>query len=115
MPFDNLEGVAMHYVNTQDGDHTEYNSKYQVKKQADSRMSLTTSDSQTDSSQTDAQTDTNTDYDLPSFDIDDSSSCCPNPRIVGEGGDTYELDNNDLIRLEKGEQICLNCDHIHES
>lgn len=100
----------MHYVNTQDGEHTEYNSKYQVKKQAESRMSLSGSDSQTET-----QTDSQTDYDLPEFDIDDSSSCCPNPDIVGEAGDTFQLDNNDLIRLEKGEQICLNCDYIHES
>jgi hypothetical protein len=101
MPFDTLEGVAMHYVNSQDENHTEYDSKYQVKRQSDEL-------------QTDTQTDTQTDrdYDLPEFDKTDSSSCCDSPNLKGKAGDTFRLDNGEIIRLDNNEQICIHCEEV---
>lgn len=102
MPFDSLEGVAMHYVNSKDEAHRELESKYQIKQQADS------TDKQTD---TDRQTDT--DYDLPDFNsMDSSDDCCNDPEIEGDEGDTFRLNNGEIIRLENNEQICLNCERI---
>lgn len=43
-----------------------------------------------------------------------SGSCCSNPDLRGEAGDVFELESGEYVRLESGDQICVNCDEIHE-
>jgi hypothetical protein len=40
--------------------------------------------------------------------------CCPDPTLSGEAGDHFRLEDGSVIELEAGDQICLNCDTIHE-
>lgn len=41
-------------------------------------------------------------------------ACCSDPDLEGEAGAVYQLDDGSYVRLEEGDEICLNCDHIHE-
>lgn len=45
---------------------------------------------------------------------DNNESCCDAPELEGAAGDRYRLESGAIIELEQNEQICLNCDHIHE-
>ena len=109
MPFDTLEGVAMHYVNSQDSDHKQYDSKYQVKRESEQLQTDTETNTETNT-----ETDTQTEYDLPTFDNTDSSACCGDPNLKGSKGDTFRLDNGEIIRLESNEQICVHCEEIQK-
>lgn len=53
-------------------------------------------------------------YQQSSGDTTESSECCSNPSLTGEAGDVFELDSGEHVRLEQGDEICVNCDTIHE-
>lgn len=146
--FVSLEGVAMHYVNKEDGDHEKYESKYRVKRAVEeNRDSLTfdpsdsSGDSQTvsEDSPEDSPTDSPAisdggpveEYSLPTFETvdsgakvrgsiettdrsDGSESCCSDPDIQGSVGELYRLESGEIIRLDGGEQLCMNCDTVVE-
>lgn len=44
----------------------------------------------------------------------DGGACCDDPALEGSGGELYRLENDDVVKLESGEQICINCDQIHD-
>jgi hypothetical protein len=125
-PFATLEGAAMHYVNKPGDDHGGYESKYEVKKAIESyQQTETETETKTE---TDMQTVSDggstkeqSEYDLPEFDhggdLDQVQThnydCCGNPSITGTAGDMFRIDTGEVIQLESGEQICINCDTIH--
>lgn len=48
-------------------------------------------------------------------DTDDTGpECCGSPALEGSAGDRYELGNGAVIQLETGDEICTNCEAIHE-
>lgn len=73
---------------------------------------------------TEPDTDPDTDSDsgvVPSEYIHDttesegeSSGCCSSPVLQGSTGDVFELESGEYVRLEEGDEICVNCDTIHE-
>lgn len=44
----------------------------------------------------------------------DSGECCSSPVLQGSAGDVFELESGEYVRLEEGDEICVNCDTIHE-
>ena len=126
--FASLEGVAMHYVNMEDSDHQNYDTKFEVKKAVDGWEDSQT-DTQTvpeDSQETveDSQNSGgSTEYSLPEFErvdrgdtgVDESGAkdqCCSDPALTGSEGDMFRLESGEVIRLDDGERICANCDEV---
>lgn len=44
---------------------------------------------------------------------DGPDGCCESTNLAGQGGDVFQLESDEFVRLDEGEQICLNCDEIH--
>ena len=127
--FASLEGVAMHLINKQDSEHQGYSDKYRSKRAADDFNNSGDPAGSPDGSQTDSvseATDDGGEFDLPEFPEGDRYTpgdmgsyrsgfdCCPDPTVTGSEGDVYRLADGTAVRLEANEQICLNCDTIHE-
>lgn len=125
--FASLEGVAMHYVNMEDGEHENYDTKFDVKmavSEGGVESQTVSEDSPEDSPEDSLQGDGSTDeYSLPEFErvdrpdmgVDESGAsdqCCSDPALTGSAGDVFRLENGDVIRLDGGEQICANCDTV---
>jgi len=116
-----LEGMAMHYVNSEDSAHQAYDKKWLVK-QAVTDSGPSASDSAGSDSKTDRQTDSRPgdvpDPDLPEFPDsrpdDVPGRCCPSQNLVGSAGDAFRLSDGRIIRLGEGTQICKNCEEIQE-
>jgi len=119
-----LEGMAMHYVNSEDSAHQAYDKKWLVK-QAVTDSGPSASDSKTDSARSDSKTDSGPDDvpgpDLPEFPARSDSGpgevpdrCCPSQDLVGSAGDAFRLSDGRIIRLGEGTQICTNCEEIQE-
>ena len=134
--FATLEGVAMHLINKQDSEHQGYSDKYRSKRVADDfnnggdpAGSPRDRGGSPDGSQTDSASEPTADggeFELPEFpeaerdgpgDLDsdaDGFECCADPTVTGSEGDVYRLADGTAVRLDANEQICLNCDQIHE-
>jgi hypothetical protein len=149
--FGSLEGVCMHYLNKQDGEHTDYSGKFEIKtackEYADMGRVDSPANSPADGSKQpvsdggvrrdragggldaggdsfedrDDSPDDSGAYSLPEFETpddspddspEDSGPCCDSPEVVGEVGEAFHLDQGGVIRLDAGEQICLNCEEI---
>ena len=112
----------MHCLNKEDENHSGYSDKYRTKKAVESY------NEEADHSEGD-QPEQEPDFDLPDFpegesepveqdgdpnEQDTGEQCCNDPTVAGEKGDRVKLDNGNVLELDKGEQICLNCEEIHE-
>lgn len=46
---------------------------------------------------------------------DGGPSCCSDPSLAGGAGEVFRLESGEHVQLESGEEICVNCDTIHET
>lgn len=46
---------------------------------------------------------------------DGAPSCCSAPSLAGGAGEVFRLESGEHVQLESGEEICVNCDTIHET
>ena len=119
----------MHLINKKDSEHEGYSDKYRSKRAADDFNNGGNPAGSSDGSQTDSASEPAADggeFELPEFPDADGDSpgdidrdghgvvCCPDPTVTGSGGDVYRLADGTVVRLGANEQICLNCDTIHE-
>jgi hypothetical protein len=131
-----IDGVASHYVQKKDGSHDEWKRKWRLKAHLDgidvSRSDSTGSTDSDDSDDSDDLGETG-DFGSPEWPEPEPEpeaepeaetpggsgspggpTCCMSPRLVGSTGEVYRLSDGSAVKLEAGEQICENCDEIHE-
>lgn len=44
----------------------------------------------------------------------DGADCCTDPDLAGSAGDYFRLESGEVVQLESGDRVCLNCDELHE-
>lgn len=122
-----LDGVASHYVQKSDGSHDEWSEKWRLKAHLDGLDGDPGGDD-LDVEEPEPEPEPNDmEFDTPEWpepepepetrgppESPGGPSCCGSPRLVGSGGDVFRLADGSAVRLESGEQICENCDEIHE-